>query len=118
MSRQRARGTAAETAVVNYLRAEGFPYAERRALAGSADRGDIAGVPGHVIEVKDCVRTELSAWVKEANVEAANDRARAGAVWHKRRGKSSPGEWFVTMDGATFAFFLRESLGIDWPEAA
>lgn len=119
MSRQRAKGTAAETAVVNYLRGQGFPHAERRALAGSADRGDVAGLIGTVIEVKDCARVELSAWVDEANREADNDHAQIGVVWHKRRRKSSPARWFVTTDGETFAFLLREALGIVHdPEAA
>ena len=45
-------GTAAETAVVRFLRDNGFPLAERRALHGSTDRGDITGTPGLVWEVK------------------------------------------------------------------
>ena len=51
MSRSKAKGTAAETAVVRFLRAVGFTQAERRTLGGTQDRGDIAGVPGVVIEV-------------------------------------------------------------------
>ena len=111
-NRSRQIGTRAETAVVGYLRANGFPHAERRALSGALDRGDIAGVIGCAIEVKACARQELAAWLDEAAREAANDRALVGAVWHKRRGRSSPAEWFVTMDGETFTFLLREALGI------
>jgi hypothetical protein len=105
-NRSKAKGTAAETAVVGYLNANGYPLAERRALAGAADKGDIAGVTGVAIEVKNCAKTELGAWVDEANVEARNAGDAAGVVWHKRRGKGSPGEWFVTMDGATFTALL------------
>ena len=115
MNRPKKKGTAAETAVVNYLREQGFPHAERRAQSGNSDRGDIAGVIGTVIEVKNCARMELAAWVDEANLEAANDGTPTGVVWHKRRGKGDPGDWFVSMDGATFVFLLREALGIDYP---
>ena len=115
MSKSKAKGTAAETAVVRYLREQGFEQAERRALHGTADRGDIAGVVGTVIEVKNCARMELAGWLAEAAAEADNDGARLGVVWHKRRGKGSPGDWFVTMDGATFVRMLREYLGIEAP---
>ena len=45
-------GTAAESAVVKVLREHGFPHAERRALHGSIDLGDITGTPGLAWEVK------------------------------------------------------------------
>ena len=108
MNRSKIKGTSAETAVVNYMRGEGFPHAERRALAGNSDRGDLAGVPGLVVEIKNCAKTELAAWVDEARIEQANDRADLGVVWHKRRGKGSPADWFVTMSGAQFADILRQ----------
>ena len=44
-NRPKAIGTAAETAVVRYLAAHGFPAAERRALHGATDLGDITGTP-------------------------------------------------------------------------
>jgi hypothetical protein len=105
-NRSKAKGTAAESAVVGYLNVNGYPQAERRALAGAADKGDVSGVLGVAIEVKNCAKTELGAWVDEANVEACNAGDALGVVWHKRRGKGSPGEWFVTMDGATFTALL------------
>jgi hypothetical protein len=113
MSASRAKGTGAETAVVNYLRDNGWPHAERRALGGAKDRGDIAGVVSTVIEVKNCARMELAQWVDEAEVEAGNDDAMYGVVWHKRRGRGSPSGWFVTMSGATFTALLADALGID-----
>jgi len=108
MNRSKIKGTSAETAVVNYMRGEGFPHAERRALAGNSDRGDLAGVPGLVVEIKNCAKTELAAWVDEARIEQTNDRADLGVVWHKRRGKGSPADWFVTMSGAQFTDILRQ----------
>lgn len=110
MSRERAKGTAAETAVVRYLRDNGFPYAERRAGAGRLDAGDIAGIIGVVIECKAHARMELAAWLDETARETRNGRADYGAVWHKRRGRGSPGDWFVTLDGATFTRLVKAAL--------
>jgi hypothetical protein len=115
VSRSKAKGTAAETAVVRFLRTAGFTQAERRTLSGAQDRGDIAGVPGVVIEVKNCARQELPAWVVEAELERDNDRAGLGVVWHKRRGKADPGDWFVTMSGTQFAALLCEYQGMPAP---
>lgn len=108
MSAAKRKGTAAESAVVQYLQAMGFAQAERRSLNGAKDRGDIAGLPGVVIEVKNCARQELAGWVAEAEVERDNDNANLGVVWHKRRGKGQAADWFVTMSGEQFVFLLRE----------
>ena len=107
MSRSKDKGTAAETAVVNYLRAQGATQVERRALNGTQDRGDIAGIPGVVIEVKNVRRDALPGWVDESEVERANDRAVIGVVWHKRVGKGSPADWFVTMRGERWVQVMR-----------
>ena len=112
MNRSKAKGTSAETAVVRFLRTIGFVQAERRTLNGILDRGDITGIPGVVIEVKNCARQELAAWVAEAERERDNDRASLGVVWHKRRGKTDPADWFVTMSGSQFASLLREQQGL------
>ncbi|MFF9714796.1 hypothetical protein ACF1DW_04260 [Streptomyces sp. NPDC014603] len=117
MSRSKAKGTAAETAVVRFLQAAGFAQAERRTLNGVQDRGDIAGIPGVVIEVKNHARDQLPAWVAEAELERDNDRASLGVVWHKRRGTTDPGRWFVTMSGDQFAALLREQQGLPEPAA-
>jgi hypothetical protein len=107
MSRSRAKGTSWESAIVDYLRANGVPHAERRALGGAKDRGDIAGVPGVVFEAKSAARVELGPWLTEAEAERANDGADLAVVWHKRRGKASAGDAYVTMSGATLVGLLR-----------
>jgi len=106
MTASKDKGTAAETAVVRYLR-DIWPAVERRSLAGSQDRGDIAGLPGIVIEVKNEKRMTLAAYVEEAYREAMPSEI--AVVWHKRRGRGSPGEWYVTMDGAAFVALLKET---------
>ena len=108
MSAARAKGTAWETAIVNYLIGEGFVMAERRALAGALDKGDITGIPGVVIEAKNCKTINLAQFVDEANVEAINANADVGVAWVKRRGKTSPAEAYVVMSGTTFIELLTE----------
>jgi hypothetical protein len=113
VSAAKAKGTAAETAVVRFLQANGYPHCERRALAGAQDRGDIAGIPGLVVEVKNKAQMQLSTWVDEAKAESdgpdgsGDEWSEAGVVWHKRRGRGSPGDWYVTMDGWTLLAFLE-----------
>lgn len=105
-NRSKDKGTAWETSIVGYLVGAGVVNAERRALAGGSDRGDIAGLPAVVIEAKNASRVELAAWLDEANRERDNDGADVGVVWFKRRGKASPGAGFVLMDGATLVRLL------------
>lgn len=107
MSAARRKGTAWESLCVDYLREHGAPHAERRALAGAKDRGDIAGVPGVVWECKSAAKLEIGAWLAEAETERVNDGADLGVVWAKRRGKTSPGDAYVFMDGATLVALLQ-----------
>jgi len=97
MSKNKAKGTAAETALVNWLKENGYENAERRALSGKADRGDIAGVSNRVIEVKSGSRLEIPAWLKETEAERINDGALAGYLVIKPKGigASNVGKWWV-----------------------
>jgi hypothetical protein len=108
MSKSKQKGTSAETAVVKYLKANGFPRAERRALQGNLDKGDISGVDDVVFEVKDHKKMELSGWVKELVVEVDNANAVTGAVIHKRKGTTDVGEWYATMPVYMFLSLIRE----------
>lgn len=106
-NKPKIKGTAAETAVVNCLQRGGWNAAERRALQGALDKGDIAGVPLVAIEVKDCKSLTFGPWLKEALVERDNAKAEIGFVWAKRRGHLDPKDWFVVMDGDTVMRLLR-----------
>jgi hypothetical protein len=119
----RKRGTSWESEVVNTLRAAGFARAERRRLAGSHDRGDVAGVyhsvgTSLVIECKNTKEVRLASWVDEADVEAANEAAHVlattgdddgalGVAWAHRRGRAGAGDGYVVMTGDTFLALLR-----------
>lgn len=80
MSQSRRKGTSAETAVVNYLQLRGWPYAERRALHGSNDRGDITGTPGICWEVKAGSRLCIPEWMRQTETERLNDGATLGVL--------------------------------------
>lgn len=84
MTKSKQKGTAAETAVVRYLRSLEFgpmgplfPAVERRALSGGKDKGDVAGIPDTVIEVKAAEQVKLTEWQRETLAEMQN----AGASW-------------------------------------
>jgi hypothetical protein len=109
MSASRKKGTAWESAIVTYLRGNGVPHAERRALAGTLDRGDIAGIPGVVIEAKSAARLDLAGWLAEAECERANDHATHGIVWAKRTGRTSPADGYAILSGAALVQLLTEA---------
>jgi len=99
VNKPKQKGTAAESAVVSFLQSAGFPYAERLALQGGKDRGDITGIPGVVIEVKACQEYTFSQWLTEARIERDNAGADFGFVAAKPRlvGKTRTGEWYALM---------------------
>lgn len=111
-SRNKAKGSAWERAIVEHLRAAGWPYAERRLAGAAKDRGDIAGVVGVVIEAKNTSRLTLAEWIDEADLERENDGAWLGVVWHKKRGKASAADGYVTMTGTQFTQLLARALDI------
>lgn len=105
----KAKGAKAESQVAAVLREHGFPDADRRIRNGRYDRGDIAGVPSVVIEVKNVASYagELSTWLMEAERETENAGAQLGIVWHKKKGTTDPRNWYVTMTGETCMTLLR-----------
>jgi hypothetical protein len=109
MSKQRQKGTRAETAVVGYLKEHGFPYAERRALHGVNDKGDITGCGPVVFEVKDHAKLTLAEWVKELEEEIRNAEADTGCVVAKKRGTLDVGEWYAVMPFRLMVQLLKES---------
>jgi hypothetical protein len=107
VNRSKAKGTKWATAIVDFLRDNGVPYAEKRNQCGSRDRGDIAGIPLVVVEAKDDPSLSVQAMLREAEAERVNDRADIGVAWTKVRGKASAGDGIVHMTPATFLFLLQ-----------
>jgi len=113
-NKAKIKGTAAETGIVNYLNANGFPWVERRALAGVLDKGDIAGLRNTVIEVKNCAKLSIPQWIREANQEGVNAGTKyGGVVWYKQRGTTNPADWVVAMDGETYIEYLKLIEGVE-----
>ena len=103
----RRKGNRAEVDVANWLTDQGYEaITSRNGRAGSQGGADIIcpDIPVSV-EVKDVSRDALPAWLDQAR--AQGDETAPGAVVHKRRGKSSPGEWFVTMQLDEFVALVR-----------
>jgi hypothetical protein len=112
MNKPKAKGTAAETALLRWLRANGFPWAERLALAGAADCGDISLLPGRavVLEVKAHATAgrgipqdgQLAEWMAQAAAERDNAGADLCPLILRRSGQGAgdPGKWWAWL---TFA---------------
>lgn len=95
------KGTRAETAVVRYLGEHGV-RAERKALHGSADEGDVRadladGVTA-CIEVKARKRVDLAKWMAETAAERDNAGAGVGILVVKPAGVGRPGRWWACME--------------------
>lgn len=100
MSKSRSTGTAAETAVVRYLQ-QWWPAAERRALSGNKDKGDVAGIPGVCIEVKAAAQQRIPEWKRETLIEQENAQARFSMLVVKRPRKGVA-EWDAFFPAAQF----------------
>jgi predicted lipoprotein len=105
----KAKGTAWESSVVEYLRDHGHPYAERRALTGSADKGNVSGIPGVVVECKNAKTVTLGAYADEVKVETANAGASLGVAVVKRRNRG-PADAYVVMSLEQFAAMIADEV--------
>jgi Holliday junction resolvase len=103
------KGTAWETALVEYLKLSGFPYAERRALCGTSDKGDITGIPGVMIEAKNEKTVTLGAYADEVKVQTANAGASVGVAVVKRRNRG-PADAYVLMSLSQFAEMIADEV--------
>lgn len=90
-TRSKDIGTSCETAVVKAARTRGFPLAERLALAGAGDLGDVRLTAFVHLEVKgghaaeDASDAQIEAWLVETERELGHAGAIAGALVTKRK---------------------------------
>lgn len=125
-NRPKTIGTRCETAVVRYLAGNGFGGAERLALHGALDEGDVSACPGVVVEVKGGARAEtasdalVASWLDETEVERVNRGADVAALVLKRKGKgaANAGQWWAYLPGRTFVELadLAAGCGGDYPD--
>lgn len=99
VNRSKNLGTAAESKVVAFLNANGWPNAERRALRGIKDVGDITGIPGLIIEVKaghaawNASDNQVDLWLGETEVERSNASEHLGVLVVARRQRNVRDWW-------------------------
>ncbi len=116
MNRPKAKGTRAESAVAKHFRAAGIP-ADRTALAGNQDRGDLWVCGGRmVVEVKSRAglpsHAEIHRWYGEMTAEAERvPQCDIGVLIVKRPGSARVGQWWAWFDHDEWMWV---SHGIDW----
>lgn len=108
-SASKAKGSKAELDVVKWLK-QWFPYADRRLAGATLDKGDISGIPGVTIEIKNHAKMDLAGWVAELETEMNNDSAWTGTVLHKRKGTTDVGRWYCTQPASVWIELLRRAI--------
>ena len=118
MNKPKAIGTRGESAVVKACRTRGFPGAERVALHGSYDQGDVrltTGLTaGILLEIKSgqAARTasdnQIIAWLEETEVERVNAGAAYGFLVTARAGvgPANAHKWWTHIPVGTFLDIL------------
>ena len=89
----KAKGRMVENQAVEWLRANGWPYAERRRLAGAEDMGDVSGVLGITIEVKSAAAWKPAQWLKETRVEMVNSGDDVGFAMCRPKATNNVDDW-------------------------
>jgi len=109
MSKSKHKGTLAETAVADYLK-QTFSAVERRTLSGANDKGDIAGVPNCVIEVKNQRSYKIHEWMKETETERVNAVANLGVLVIKPNGVgvANVDKWWAVVSLETITKLIKE----------
>ena len=105
MSRSGDIGTKTAESVVRVMRANGWPDAERSALHGAKDRGDLTGIGLVCVEVKGGHTAEQAsdgqvlAWMAELDTECVNKGADLGVLVMKRKGvgHGNAERWWAVM---------------------
>jgi Holliday junction resolvase len=113
-TKSKAKGTAAEREVVRYLQTW-WPNAERRALSGNKDKGDVAGIHDLVVEVKAAATLQIPAWKRETLKEMENADA-GNCMLVVKRPRKAVGEWDAYMPIGALGYDQRQHLPQEAPE--
>lgn len=84
----KAKGSKWAKDVCIFFAAHGFPFCERRVDGGVRDRGDVAGIPGVVVQCKNTARIDLAEALTEARKQASEADAPMYFAAIKRRNHS------------------------------
>jgi hypothetical protein len=116
-NKHKAKGTAFETLIKDYLVAKGFPDARRAVLAGENDTGDIHGIQQRItlrnacLQCKNQKKWDLSGWLN-ATIEQAKRLKNALPVLIVKRagnGAKTVGESYVVMRLDDFVELLQDA---------
>ena len=121
-NKSKAKGTRAESAVVKYFRDHGV-QAERRALTGSKDEGDIKIINKagkiRIVEVKagkqtqNPNRTQLEEWLRQARIEEFNSGIPCALCVVRYNRKLADADVYIQYDLPSFDKPTREHLYLD-----
>src|ERR1051326_4841584 len=102
------KGTFFESLFVAYLVIRGLVNAERRALHGNTDKGDIAGVEDWTFELKNRKALDIPGAIDEAQLEAKNAGTRWYAAIVKRPRRGAPGDAIAAMPASLLIELILE----------
>lgn len=114
----KAKGDRWESAVRDYLRANGFPNAERTRAGYAKDHGDVhLDGPTVIAQAKDHARHALPEWLTQLAEQTADAGAAHGFLAVKRRGVGDPGKSYAVMELAALVRLLRAAGYGDDPDS-
>jgi hypothetical protein len=107
-------GREAENLTAQYLIANGFPHMERRRLQGAKDKGDLAGSPGLMWEVKYLgrkSRPRMAGWMHEVDEQTVNANADYGILVVKPPGfgPKQSGKFWAIMRWESFGKLFNDA---------
>lgn len=104
VNKPKKKGTAAETFVVRYAKANGFPEAGRKVQKGSKDEGDLDLCPHVVVEVKADKGLAYPQFLRETEAERVNAGAAVGVCVIKPPGVAGGrmNLWWMLMASGTY----------------
>lgn len=121
MSKSKAIGTKAETAVNKAFRRLGFPFADRHVMKGALDEGDLWLCPGVIVEVKgghmawEASDNRIESWLSETDREKGNANADVAFLVIQRKGvgEANAQRWWAIFDADEYAFLVTCALGVE-----
>lgn len=108
MSRAQKKGYDGERPVVDYLKKRGFFRAYRLRTQGTIDKGDVGGIDGVCVEIKNASVYAFPQWLTELARERIASRADTGAVVVKPRGigETKVDQWWAVLPLETYVDLL------------
>jgi Holliday junction resolvase len=104
----KAKGSQAERQVRDFLQQQGVDC-DRVPAGATKDVGDIFTYDKKwpAIQVKNHKTIQLGVWVTEAQQQAEHANRLTSIVVHKRKGKGSPADWYVTTTLQDFVNLMK-----------